>query len=66
MFYNSVSIENSDSRPLTAGSRGLFMEVLDVVTGWAAFVDPDTQEWSFRGYEISKDDFDPNNAPDLS
>jgi hypothetical protein len=59
MLYNAVSIEDNESRPLTQGSRGLFMEVLDVVTGWALFVDPETSEWTFKGYEIPQSEFDP-------
>jgi len=49
-MYNFVSIEDSNSRPLEQGMRGLFIEEIESgkVEGWVL----DASTWTFNTFEI--------------
>jgi len=49
-MYNFVSVEDSNSRPLEQGMRGLFIEEIESgnVEGWVL----DASTWTFNTFEI--------------
>jgi len=62
-LYTYVSIEDSGSRPLTRGLRGLFIEdpVTGNLDGWVI----NASNWSTKSVFIRADDFNPSRAPDF-
>ena len=62
-LYTFVSIEDSNSQPLTSGMRGLFWEDSSTgnVDGWVL----NGNDWSFKSVWIPSFQFNPSNAPDL-
>ena len=62
-MYNFVSIEDSNSRPLEQGMRGLFIEEIESgnVEGWVL----DASTWTFNTFVIPSNKFVESNAPYL-
>ena len=62
-MYTFVSVEDSNSKPLEQGLRGLFMQKApnEDVQGWVL----DASHWTFQTFSIPSDQFVPSNAPYL-